>query len=74
MADVFVIDGWMPITFGVLFSNLSIAVVLSRVYLKETQRDRGDCEQFLRDCGVPHPKRREAAREPFEETPGSKQW
>ena len=57
VADVFVIGGWLPITFGVLFPSLSIAVVLARVYLKESQRDRGDCEQFLLECGVPYPKR-----------------
>jgi hypothetical protein len=57
VVDEFVINTWRPLNFAVLFPTLSVAVVLARVYLKESQRERGDCEKFLRDSGVPHPRR-----------------
>ena len=62
VADMFVIYGWDAITFGVLLPCLPIAAVVAQLYLKEQRRgrddsdDRGRCENFLIDCGVPDPK------------------
>jgi hypothetical protein len=57
VADIFILYGWWPLTFGVLFSCLPISVALARIYLREEYEYIGsNCEEFLRECGVSRPK------------------